>query len=117
MEEVLITIGKMLKRRGHEPESHHWNMAAQGGYQGKTRALRVALKLRDRSFSSEVASNVGDRLKEGFGESCSLDTSDEDQGIWKEGPWEKGVYQRKVRARILSPPCLPTKTRVSAPGS
>lgn len=68
-------------------------------------------------INSEVASGVGDRFKEGFREGCSLDTSDEYQGIWKEGPWEKGVYQRKVRARILSPPCLPTETRVSAPGS
>lgn len=60
---------------------------------------------------------VTDRPKEALGQSCSLACSGEGKGIWKEGPLKKGVHQKRVRASIRSPPCLPKETRISVPGS
>lgn len=107
IDEVEITIDKMLKRRGHEPESDHWNMAAQGGYQGKPQALRVALKLRDGSLTlmwhlvSERAAAWSLLLR-------TRELGRKDNGR-KESIKEKG--------QDPSLPCLPTETTVSAPGS
>ena len=96
MEEVEKTIDKMLRRRGHEPESDHWDMAAQGGYLRQDLNSQSCIQIEGRIINSEVASGVG--------ESCSLVTSVEDQGTWKEGPWEKGVYQRKGSGSFSSLP-------------
>lgn len=103
-EEVERTIVKMLRRRGHELGSHPQGRGSPENISRQGLGSQSCSYIEGGVISSEVTSGITDRPKEALGQSCSLSCSDEDKGIWKEGPWKKGVHQKRVRASIRSPP-------------
>lgn len=84
-EEVERTIVKMLRRRGQELGSHHWDAAAQGGYQGRTWVLRVAVTLREGSLALRWHLVLGTGLRRLWDRAAAWPPLMRARRIWKKG--------------------------------
>lgn len=105
-EEVERTIVKMLRRRGQELGSHHWDAAAQGGYQGRTWVLRVAVTLREESLALRWHLVLGTGLRRLWDRAAAWPPLMRARRIWKKRARSaSGAPRRLPRTPMPDAPC------------